>query len=74
MQAKYNAFTGKGHRELTHCHKHDHFFAAEIASEMMKRGAMMTVLSTLATALAWPVTLLSLTDFIDSKWTIAIDR
>lgn len=41
---------------------------------MMKKGAMMTVLSSLMTALAWPTTLLSLTNFIDSKWTIAIDR
>ncbi|WVY89563.1 hypothetical protein V8G54_035077 [Vigna mungo] len=35
--------------------------------------AMMTVLSSLLTALAWPAALLSATDFIDSKWTIAID-
>lgn len=42
--------------------------------ELMKRGAMMTVLSTLLTALAWPAVLLSATDFIDSKWTIAINR
>jgi len=34
----------------------------------------MTVLSSLLTALAWPAALLSATDFIDSKWTIAIDR
>lgn len=40
----------------------------------MKQGAMMTVLSTLLAALAWPATLLAATDFIDSKWTIAIDR
>ena len=42
--------------------------------ELMKRGAMMTVLSTLLTALAWPAALLVATDFIDSKWTIAINR
>jgi len=42
--------------------------------ELMKRGAMMTVLSSLLTALAWPAALLAATDFIDSKWTIAIDR
>lgn len=60
--------------KLTLCHKHVYLFAAEIATEMMKRGAMMTVLSTLMTALAWPTALLSLTSFIDSKWTIAIDR
>lgn len=45
-----------------------------IALGLMKQGAMMTVLSTLLTALAWPATLLALTDFIDSKWTIAVDR
>ncbi|KDP39981.1 hypothetical protein JCGZ_03512 [Jatropha curcas] len=39
----------------------------------MKQGAMMTVLSTFVTALAWPATLLAATDFIDSTWTIAID-
>ena len=42
--------------------------------ELMKRGAMMTVLKTLLTALALPATLLSMTDFIDSKWAIAVDR
>ncbi|GAU37671.1 hypothetical protein TSUD_209600 [Trifolium subterraneum] len=41
---------------------------------LMKQGAMMTVLSTLVTALAWPAALLAATDFIDSKWTIAINR
>jgi len=49
-------------------------FAVAIALALMKQGAMMTVLSTLITALAWPATLLAITDFIDSKWTIAIDR
>ncbi|KAL2246511.1 UNVERIFIED_CONTAM: Transmembrane and coiled-coil domain-containing protein 4 [Sesamum indicum] len=50
------------------------WLTSSIAREVMKRGAMMTVLGTLTAALAWPATLLSLTDFIDSKWTIAIDR
>ncbi|KAK6129585.1 hypothetical protein DH2020_036686 [Rehmannia glutinosa] len=50
------------------------WLTSKIAVEMMKRGAMMTVLHTLMTALAWPTALLSLTDFIDSQWTIAIDR
>ena len=45
-----------------------------IAMGLMKQGAMMTVLSTLLTALAWPATLIAATDFIDSKWSIAIDR
>ena len=45
-----------------------------IALGLMKHGAMMTVLSTLLTALAWPATLIAATDFIDSKWSIAIDR
>lgn len=42
--------------------------------ELMRQGAMLTVLSTLLAALAWPATLLAATDFIDSSWTIAIDR
>lgn len=45
-----------------------------LAMEVMKQGAMMTVLSSLLTALAWPAALLAATDFIDSKWSIAIDR
>jgi hypothetical protein len=45
-----------------------------IALGLMKQGAMMTVLSTLLTALAWPAVLLAATDFIDSKWTIAVNR
>ncbi len=48
--------------------------ALGIAFELMRQGAMMTVLSTLLAALAWPATLLAATDFIDSKWTIAVDR
>ncbi|WVZ23804.1 hypothetical protein V8G54_002348 [Vigna mungo] len=50
------------------------WLTSRLAMELMKRGAMMTVLSSLLTALAWPAALLSATDFIDSKWTIAIDR
>lgn len=50
------------------------WLTSTIALALMKQGAMMTVLSTLITALAWPATLLAITDFIDSKWTIAIDR
>lgn len=50
------------------------WLTSSIALGLMKQGAMMTVLSTLLTALAWPATLLALTDFIDSKWTIAVDR
>lgn len=41
---------------------------------LMKQGAMVTVLGALVTALAWPATLLSATNFIDSTWTIAVDR
>jgi pimeloyl-ACP methyl ester carboxylesterase len=47
---------------------------AAAASQLIKRGAMLTVLGGLMTALAWPATLLSATDFIDSKWAIAVDR
>ncbi|KAK7307500.1 hypothetical protein VNO77_40627 [Canavalia gladiata] len=50
------------------------WLTSRIATELMKQGAMMTVLSALVTALAWPVALLAATDFIDSTWTIAIDR
>ncbi|PIN26857.1 hypothetical protein CDL12_00401 [Handroanthus impetiginosus] len=50
------------------------WLTSTIAMELMKQGAMMTVLSTLLTALAWPATLLILTDFIDSKWTVAVNR
>lgn len=47
---------------------------SSITTELMKQGAMLTVLSTLVAALAWPTALLSATSFIDSKWTIAVDR
>jgi len=42
--------------------------------ELMKQGAMRTILSGLLAAFAWPATLLAATDFIDSKWSVAIDR
>ncbi|MBA0832394.1 hypothetical protein Goarm_016789 [Gossypium armourianum] len=45
-----------------------------IALELMRQGAMMTVLSSLVAALALPAVLLSATNFIDSKWSIAVDR
>ncbi|XP_045804152.1 transmembrane and coiled-coil domain-containing protein 4-like isoform X1 [Trifolium pratense] len=47
---------------------------SKIVSELMRGGAMMTVLSTLVAALAWPATLVTAFDLIDSKWAIAIDR
>ncbi|XP_042019878.1 transmembrane and coiled-coil domain-containing protein 4-like isoform X3 [Salvia splendens] len=50
------------------------WLTSALAMEMMKHGAMMTVLSSLLVALAWPATLLYLTDIIDSKWTIALNR
>ncbi|RDY10949.1 putative membrane protein F35D11.3, partial [Mucuna pruriens] len=50
------------------------WLTSRIAAELMKQGAMMTVLHALLTALAWPAALLAATDFIDSTWTIAIDR
>ncbi|XP_059438342.1 uncharacterized protein LOC132171127 isoform X2 [Corylus avellana] len=50
------------------------WLTSSIALGLMKQGAMMTVLSTLLTALAWPAVLLAATDFIDSKWTIAVNR
>ncbi|KAG5030581.1 hypothetical protein AAZX31_06G025000 [Glycine max] len=45
-----------------------------IAIQLMKDGAMLTVLSSLLTALAWPATLVASFDIIDSKWAIAVDR
>ncbi|CAN4109857.1 unnamed protein product [Withania somnifera] len=50
------------------------WLTSRIAMELMKQGAMMTVLHGLLTALAWPAALLMITDFIDSKWSIAVDR
>ncbi|KAM7262821.1 hypothetical protein ACFE04_000504 [Oxalis oulophora] len=50
------------------------WLSSSIALELMRQGAMMTVMKSILTALAWPATLLYATDFIDSKWTIAIDR
>ncbi|KAE9446067.1 hypothetical protein C3L33_22050, partial [Rhododendron williamsianum] len=50
------------------------WLTSRVAMELMTRGAMMTVLSTLFAALAWPAALLSATDLIDSKWAIALDR
>lgn len=50
------------------------WLTSSIALALMKQGAMMTVLSSLLAALAWPATLLAATDFIDSKWSIAVDR
>ncbi|XP_020592542.1 transmembrane and coiled-coil domain-containing protein 4-like isoform X2 [Phalaenopsis equestris] len=50
------------------------WLTSTLTRELMKRGAMLTVLNSLVIALAWPAALLSATDFIDSKWTIAIDR
>lgn len=46
----------------------------EIVSELMRGGAMLTVLGTLVAALAWPATLVTAFDLIDSKWAIAVDR
>lgn len=45
-----------------------------LAMELMKQGAMRTVLSGILAAFAWPATLLAAADFIDSKWSVAIDR
>ncbi|KAJ6840385.1 transmembrane and coiled-coil domain-containing protein 4-like [Iris pallida] len=50
------------------------WLTSRLTIELMKQGAMLTVLSTLVSALAWPAALLSATDFIDSKWSIAVDR
>ncbi|KAJ9166023.1 hypothetical protein P3X46_020824 [Hevea brasiliensis] len=50
------------------------WLASKIAMQLMTEGAMLTVLSSLLTALALPAALLAATDLIDSKWAIAVDR
>ncbi|MBA0741935.1 hypothetical protein Gogos_015052 [Gossypium gossypioides] len=50
------------------------WLTSSLALELMRQGAMMTVLSSLVAALALPAVLLSATNFIDSKWSIAVDR
>ncbi|XP_061350894.1 uncharacterized protein LOC133295968 [Gastrolobium bilobum] len=50
------------------------WLTSRIAIELMKDGAMLTVLSSLVAALAWPATLVTTFDLIDSKWAIAVDR
>jgi hypothetical protein len=50
------------------------YLTSTLALGLMKQGAMMTVLSSLLTAFAWPATLLMMTDLIDSKWTVAVNR
>ncbi|KAF9624665.1 hypothetical protein IFM89_012842 [Coptis chinensis] len=43
-----------------------------VMMELMRQGAMLTVLSTLLVALAWLATLLVANDFIDNKWLIPV--
>ncbi|KAJ0026296.1 hypothetical protein Pint_09061 [Pistacia integerrima] len=50
------------------------WLTSRIAAEMMKQGAMLTVLNTLVAAFAMPATLVTASDLIDSKWAVAIDR
>eukprot|EP01018_Ginkgo_biloba_P021316 Gb_13022 [translate_table: standard] len=50
------------------------WLTSSLTTELMKQGAMLTVLSTLVAALAWPSVLLSATNLIDGKWSIAVDR
>ncbi|XP_031269065.1 transmembrane and coiled-coil domain-containing protein 4-like [Pistacia vera] len=50
------------------------WLTSRIAAEMMKQGAMHTVLNTLVAAFAMPATLVTASDLIDSKWAVAIDR
>ncbi|WCJ32569.1 hypothetical protein M5689_013986 [Euphorbia peplus] len=50
------------------------WLTSRIAFELMRQGAMLTVLNSLVLALVWPTALLSAIDFIDSKWSIAVDR
>ncbi|KFK40188.1 hypothetical protein AALP_AA3G341700 [Arabis alpina] len=50
------------------------WLTSRVAMELMRQGAMRTVLSSLLAAMVWPATLLVAADFIDSRWSIAIDR
>ncbi|KAG8092254.1 hypothetical protein GUJ93_ZPchr0012g20371 [Zizania palustris] len=50
------------------------WLTSRFAMELMREGAMQTVLSGIVSAFAWPATLVSAADFIDSKWSVAIDR
>nr|CAB3499161.1 unnamed protein product [Digitaria exilis] len=50
------------------------WLASRVALELMREGAMQTVLGGIISAFAWPATLVSAADFIDSKWSVAIDR
>ncbi|TVU32035.1 hypothetical protein EJB05_23751, partial [Eragrostis curvula] len=50
------------------------WIASRFAMELMREGAMQTVLSGVISAFAWPATLVTVADFIDSKWSVAIDR
>ncbi|XP_031478081.1 uncharacterized protein LOC116249093 [Nymphaea colorata] len=50
------------------------WLTSSLTTELMRQGAMLTVLGSLVAALAWPSTLLAATNFIDSKWAIAVDR
>ncbi|KAJ0265403.1 Transmembrane/coiled-coil protein [Hirschfeldia incana] len=50
------------------------WLTSRVAMELMRQGAMYTVLSSLLAAMAWPATILVAADLIDSKWSIALDR
>ncbi|XP_010413917.2 PREDICTED: transmembrane and coiled-coil domain-containing protein 4-like [Camelina sativa] len=50
------------------------WLTSRVAMELMRQGAMHTVLNSLLAAMVWPATILVAADFIDSKWSIAIDR
>nr|AAD20116.1 unknown protein [Arabidopsis thaliana] len=50
------------------------WLTSRVAMELMRQGAMRTVLNSLLAAMVWPATILVAADFIDSRWSIAIDR
>ncbi|XP_065882125.1 uncharacterized protein [Euphorbia lathyris] len=50
------------------------WLASKIAVQLMTEGAMLTVLSSLISALAFPAAILTATDVIDSQWAVAVDR
>uniref|UniRef100_A0ACD5TNB9 Uncharacterized protein n=1 Tax=Avena sativa TaxID=4498 RepID=A0ACD5TNB9_AVESA len=50
------------------------FLASRVALELVREGAMQTILSGIISAFAWPGTIITAAEFIDSKWSVAIDR
>uniref|UniRef100_A0ACD5U4W1 Uncharacterized protein n=1 Tax=Avena sativa TaxID=4498 RepID=A0ACD5U4W1_AVESA len=48
------------------------FLASRVALELVREGAMQTILSGIISAFAWPGTIITAAEFIDSIWAIMI--